>query len=105
MTHKYIRIPLMVIGGLALAGLAALLFGWILMLLWNWLMPLIFGLPQIGFWQAWGLIIISHLLFKAGPHHGHHPPRTTHPRYWKEHFRDRMKQHFPDREDVELADN
>jgi hypothetical protein len=44
--------------------LAVLLFGAPLMLLWNWLMPEIFGLPYIGFWQACGLQLLSTLLFK-----------------------------------------
>ena len=61
------------IGGLAFAALLALIMGWVLMLLWNWLMPDIFGLPLIGYWQAWGLILLSHLLFKGGAGHGRHP--------------------------------
>ena len=52
---------LVVIGILALA---ILLLGAPLMLLWNWLMPTIFGLPYIGFWQACGLQLIAILLFK-----------------------------------------
>lgn len=45
------------------AGVAA-----IFMLLWNWLMPMIFGLPVLTFWQAWGLWILLGLiggLFKS----------------------------------------
>lgn len=34
------------------------------MLLWNWLMPLIFGLPTLNFGQAFGVCILSSLLFK-----------------------------------------
>lgn len=33
------------------------------MMLWNWLMPDIFGLTQIDFWQALGLLVLSTLLF------------------------------------------
>ena len=32
------------------------------MLLWNWLMPMIFGLPTIGFWQSLGLLVLFRLL-------------------------------------------
>lgn len=39
------------------------LFGYALMYLWNWLMPLIFGLPIITFWQALGLCLLSKILF------------------------------------------
>jgi hypothetical protein len=40
----------------------ALLIGGPLWLLWNWLMPTIFGLPYITFWQAVGLNILSAIL-------------------------------------------
>ena len=35
----------------------------ILMLLWNWLMPGIFGLAAIGYFKAFGLYLISRILF------------------------------------------
>jgi hypothetical protein len=44
--------------------LAVLLFGAPLMLLWDWLMPTLFGLPEITFWQACGLQLLATLLFK-----------------------------------------
>ena len=34
-----------------------------LMALWNWLMPAIFDLPQITYWQALGLLGLSRILF------------------------------------------
>ena len=34
------------------------------MLLWNWLMPAIFGLPVIGYFKSWGLLLMSIILFK-----------------------------------------
>jgi hypothetical protein len=44
--------------------LAILLLGGPLMLLWDWLMPTLFGLPEITFWQACGLQLLATLLFK-----------------------------------------
>lgn len=41
------------------------LLAFFVMLLWNWLMPVIFGLKAITFFQAWGLFILCDLLFKA----------------------------------------
>ena len=38
------------------------LFGEIVMHLWNWLMPAIFGLKAITFWQAIGLLILARIL-------------------------------------------
>lgn len=34
-------------------------------LLWNWLMPEIFGLKAITIWQAAGLFVLSNLLLKS----------------------------------------
>jgi hypothetical protein len=38
------------------------------MLLWNWLMPEIFHLPEINWLQAWGLSLLSGFLFKSDSH-------------------------------------
>jgi len=43
----------------------SLLFAYPIMWLWNWLMPMIFGLPIINFWQAFGLNLLSSLLLKS----------------------------------------
>jgi len=89
----YVIIP-MVIGGLALAVLVAFLLGLIVMLLWNWLMPVIFGLPEISYWQGWGLVLLAHILFKAGPHHRDHEEGSGREREWKRKFRDRINRGF-----------
>lgn len=31
--------------------------------LWNWLLPALFGFPQITFWQALGLLALCRILF------------------------------------------
>ena len=36
-----------------------------LMLLWDWLMPGIFGLREITWDEAWGLLFLAGLLFKS----------------------------------------
>ena len=47
-------------------------FGVAVMLLWNALMPQIFALPVLNYWQAAGLLILARLLFGGlgGPGHG-----------------------------------
>lgn len=35
------------------------------MWLWNWLMPTLFGLKTITFWQAVGINVLSGILFKS----------------------------------------
>ncbi|GHT39986.1 hypothetical protein AGMMS49965_07520 [Bacteroidia bacterium] len=47
-----------VFGAVAIAG-----FGAVVMLLWNALVPAIFGLAVISFWQAIGLLALSRMLF------------------------------------------
>ena len=57
-----------VVGIIAASGFAFLL-GYIIMVLWNWLMPDIFGLVEIDYWQAVGLIIFAKIIFGGfGPH-------------------------------------
>ena len=52
-----------------LAIAAMVLFIWIggqvVMLLWNWLLPNLFGWRQISFWQALGLLALCRILFGA----------------------------------------
>jgi hypothetical protein len=50
-----------IIGMIALAVVA---LGFPLMVVWNWIMPDIFGLPEITFWQSIGLNFLSVILFK-----------------------------------------
>ena len=82
-----------VLGGLVLAAGLAFLFGLIVMLLWNWLMPAIFGLGTITYWQGWGIVLLAHILFKAGPgHHNSHRDRRRDNRdKWKTKFRARFE--------------
>ena len=50
-----------------LAPPAMVLFGWLfgelVMHLWNWLLPPLFGWRMISFWQALGLLLLSRILF------------------------------------------
>lgn len=66
--RKFFFIPLIFV--------AIALFAYITMLLWNALLPEIFNLPVIGFWQAAGLLILSRLFFgfgHSGKWGGHSP--------------------------------
>jgi hypothetical protein len=57
-----------------LAILAMLLFAYIggelVMLLWNWLIPPLFGWRLITFWQALGLLALCRILFGGFGRHG-----------------------------------
>ena len=48
---------------IGIIALVALILGLPVMLLWNWLMPTLFGLPLITFWQAIGINFLSSILF------------------------------------------
>jgi hypothetical protein len=56
MKKKMIFLPFLFVG-------FVVLFIWGFMHLWNWIMPLVFGLTIISFWQAAGLLLISKILF------------------------------------------
>ena len=53
-----------ILGIVGILMLAVILFGYPTMLLWNWLMPSLFGLPYITFWKACGINLLASILFK-----------------------------------------
>jgi hypothetical protein len=62
-----IGVTAIVIGLLALGFGFGALAACIVMLLWNsCLLGTIAGVSAIGFWQAWGIMILSGFLFKGG---------------------------------------
>ena len=79
---RLLFIPLIAVG--------FIVFGYGTMYLWNALMPEIFHLPLITFWQAIGLLILSRLLLGIGSHH----------KGWAHHnrgsFRERMRNLNPE---------
>lgn len=76
---------------IALIGiLAVAVFGFVVMSLWNWLMPALFGLRLITFWQALGLLILSKILF-GGFHRGGGRDRR-----WRRRMRERWEQMTPE---------
>ncbi|MBP8082099.1 MAG: hypothetical protein KAZ87_02730 [Spirochaetes bacterium] len=62
-----------IIGLFAAGGVGALLlaclFGFIFMHLWNYVMPDLFGIKTISFFQSVGLVILSKILFGSLKHH------------------------------------
>lgn len=50
--------------GILFIGLTSLIvLGAPLMYVWNWIVPSIFGLRYITFWEAIGLNILAHIIF------------------------------------------
>jgi hypothetical protein len=62
MKNNVLEAILLIVG---LIVLAAILLALPLQLLWNWLMPDLFNLPAITFWQALGLNMLAGILFKS----------------------------------------
>ena len=55
----------------AVMGIVAVaIFGFLVMSLWNWLAPAVFGLRSITFWQALGLLALCRILFGGIGMHG-----------------------------------
>ena len=49
----------------AIVGITLFMFigGELVKLLWNWLLPPLFGWPTITFWQAFGILVLCRILF------------------------------------------
>ena len=59
---KLMRIaPFAILAILALVAIG----GWIVALLWNWLLPPLAGWREITFWQALGMLALCRILFGA----------------------------------------
>lgn len=58
--------PLMVLAFLLFIALG----GALVMQLWNWLLPALFGWPLLTFWQALGLLALCRILFGGLGLHG-----------------------------------
>jgi hypothetical protein len=63
---------------LVLVGMALFIAvgGWVVMSLWNWLTPAVFGFRTITFWQALGLLALCRILFGGFGIHGGGRPRS-----------------------------
>jgi hypothetical protein len=73
----------------AIVIVAFTVFGFVVTHLWNYLMPALFGLRMITFWQAVGLIILGRLLFGGfRPGFGGAP--------WRRHMMARWEQMTPE---------
>ncbi|MDE3057786.1 MAG: hypothetical protein KGJ59_07510 [Bacteroidota bacterium] len=81
-------------GGIVIAVAAFFAFGFIAMLLWNALIPDLFHGPVVTFWQAVGIVVLSHILLRGwGPwHRGYH---WRHDR-WKHRLEEKLSAMTPE---------
>ena len=76
--------PLRILKILFFVVLAVTVFSFVVLRLWNWLTPQLFGWHPITFWQALGLLVLSKILFggfRGGPG-------------WSGHWRQRMMERW-----------
>jgi hypothetical protein len=66
-------------------------FGWVFMVLWNALIPEIFGVRAINYWQALGLLVLSRIMFGGGRAFGGH--------HWKQRMQARWESMTPEERD------
>ena len=87
-TRKLAKIVAMVV---IFLPLFVFLFGEAVLHLWNWLMPMLFRLPTITFWQAWGILALSWLLFGGLRGSG---PRSGYRASWRRRMHERMQENW-----------
>lgn len=96
---KCVKFGLLITGGV-------LLFGWLFMLLWNCLVPDLFGGPVLQFVEALGLLVLSKIIFggfKGGSWgsccgsccHSHGRKHS----YWKQKMEARMANMTPEEQE------
>jgi len=89
------RVVTMIVKIIVFLIIAVAVFGQAVLHLWNWLMPSLFGLPVITFWQALGLMVLSWLLFGGlRGFHGSH--RRDYGRRWRHRMTERWERMTPE---------
>jgi hypothetical protein len=86
---RWLIIPIGIMAVILVATVAGTLVSW----LWNWLMPELFGLPRVTFWQALGLLALCRILF-GGTGRGGGGRRRDYTPEEKARFRERLRERF-----------
>jgi len=86
----FFKVVFMIIAAIAFL----LLFGYGFMLLWNWLMPEVFGLPNLSYWQGVGILVMAKLLFGNFEGKGHKKHSKKPRKYFRERMNDSCKKDF-----------
>ena len=87
--------PVFVLVALAVVAVV----GMVVMSLWNWLIPTLFRGPQLDYWQAVGVLVLSRILF--GGLRGHRGRHWRERMFWQERWanmtpeeRERLREQF-----------
>ncbi len=79
---KLLHIAGHVVVGLAFTVVFALVFALLVKFIWNSIMPVIFDLKTITFWQAFGIVILAKLIFGGFGQHTHDRWKKDPSDYW-----------------------
>jgi hypothetical protein len=78
---------------IAIVFVIAAVLGFVVMQLWNGLIPELFHGPVLGYWQAVGLLLLSRLLLMGGPRGG---PGGWRRNRWRRQWQGRMANMSPE---------
>lgn len=70
-------------------ALVIAVLGWVVMLLWNYLVPPLLHGPGLGYWQALALLVLCRILFGSLRGHRHHA-------HWRGRWRERWESLSPE---------
>ncbi len=91
-------------GKYAFFGIAGLIaFTFVVMWLWNWLVPELFSGPEVTYWQTLGLLLLSKILFSGVGRgsHSHHPCNGDD---YAGKFRDKWRKKFEEKMNGKFAE-
>ena len=83
--------------GVLFIAVMLVLFGFVVMVLWNVLIPVLFHGPVLTFWQAVGMVILSHLLLRGWAPWSH-ANGWRHER-WRRRFEEKLAAMTPEERD------
>lgn len=102
MKKRYI-FPAAIVGAPIALALFVGVFGGMVMLLWNWLLPPLFGWPEITLLQGFGLLALCRILFGSISGGGGRQSRHFSDED-RVKFRQRMQERFGCQSDVPVVD-
>jgi hypothetical protein len=91
--HTGIKITGFVLLGILIAAAVFFAVGHLVVYLWGYTLVALLGVKQISFLQAWALMVLCWILFKANIHSEHHSHGK--PGFIKKHFTKQESQPAP----------
>lgn len=87
---------LMFFAPMAIIGVVLFLFlgGSVVQMLWNWLLPSLFGWHEVTFWQALGILALCRILFGGFGRHGGYRGHSRMSSEERDRFRHRVRERF-----------